>query len=294
MLGGSSRALAVLAVVAAVLTAGDASTRTIRRSCRDGTIAQRTDLSGRLVACDVGARCDGACAFAVPACGPDSCQTETFTVAAGTTRRERLAVSPGAAPATLVLRCRQTRACIGVGSPTITTTTTAESSTTGAPHPSGPTTTTRLRLVRASTTSSSTVVSTSSTIPATTTTLVIPTRIPCRFQTDCDGLSTACSVGFCTGNGFCAQACVCLTPDLAPTCSLVDAATCLTPGECRDGTEPDPNCRVCFLNLCATVLVPQCFPVPPGEPSPFTPDFSVTVDFGLGSTGGGVFGSSTF
>jgi hypothetical protein len=262
MLGASRRVLVALAVVAAGLTVGDASARTIRRSCRDGTSTHRAERSGRvLVACDVGARCDGACTFEVPVCGPASCQAETYTVAAGSTRRERLAVSPGAAPATLALRCRppaRSTGCIGVTTTTVTTTT-AGPSTTGAPRPPGPTTTTRVRLVGPSTTSSTTTASTSSTLTTTTTTIVIPSRIPCLGDADCEGLATACAVSFCADDGFCAQVCVCLTTDHRPTCSLDAARPCLTAGECGGAADPDPTCRVCHLNLCATVLVPECF-----------------------------------
>ena len=286
MLGATRRVIAILTVVAAALTVGEASARTIRRACRDGTIAPRAERSGQpVVACDVGARCDGACAFELPVCGPESCRAETFSVPAGSTRRERLAVSPGAAPATLVLRCRRTTrltGCIGV----TTTTTTAGPTTSGAPSLPGPTTTTRLHLSRASTTSSTTITSPSSTIPTTTTTIVIPSRIPCLSDADCDGLATACAFGFCADDDFCAQACICLATDLRPTCSLDAARPCLTPSDCLSADDPNPTCRVCYLNLCRTVLAPGCFPILPGQSSSSMTESGVTIDFGVG--GGGV------
>ncbi len=279
MLGASRFVLVVVTVVAAALTVGDASARTIRRSCRDGAIAERSGQG--LVACDVGATCDDACAFELPVCGSESCQSETLTVPAGRTRRERLAVSAGAAPSTLVLRCRpafRRAGCIVVTTTTVATTT----SSTGFPGgPSGPTTTT-VRLVGPSTTSSTTVASTSSTIPipTTTTLLVIPSRIQCGGDVDCDGLATACAVGFCADDGFCAQACFCLTTNRGPTCSLDVARPCLTPNDCRDADQPNGACRVCYLNRCTIALALECFPVLPAQPPGFT------IDFGVGTLGG--------
>ncbi|HXJ34093.1 MAG TPA: hypothetical protein VMS22_08625 [Candidatus Eisenbacteria bacterium] len=280
---GASRCVLLFTVVAAAMTVGDVSARTIRRSCRDGATADRAERSGQgLVACDVGATCDDACTFELPVCGPESCQTEAFTVPAGRTRRERLVVSPGAAPATLVLRCRpalRRASCIVVTTTTVTTTT----STTGFPGgPSGPITTTSVRLVGPSTTSSTTVASTSSTIPipTTTTLLVIPSRIPCGGDVDCDGLATACAVGFCADDGFCAQACFCLTTNRGPTCSPDVARPCLTPNDCLDADQPDRACRVCYLNRCTIALAPECFPVLPAQ----SPGF--TIGFGVGTVGG--------
>jgi hypothetical protein len=282
MLGASRRVLVVMTVVAAALIVGDASARTIRRSCRDGTSAPRAEGSGQpLVTCDVGATCDGACAFELPLCGPESCQVETFNVPAGRTRRERLVVSPGAVPSTLVLRCRpatRRAACIVVTTTTVTTT--SGSSTTGGPGgPSGPTTTTRVRLVNPSTTSSTT----SSTFPIPTTTIpVIPSQIPCLGDRNCDGLATACAVGFCANDGFCAQACFCLTTNRGPTCSLDAARPCLTPDDCLDADGPDPTCHVCYLNRCTIALAPECFPVLPVQSPAFT------TNPGAGFTVGGV------
>jgi hypothetical protein len=281
------RVLAVLALVAAGLTAGDASARTIRRSCRDGADAHPVAQGSRsLVACDVSAPCDGVCAFEMPVCGPESCETETLAVPAGSIRRERLAVSPGAAPVMLVLRCRPTARATGCVSVTTTsyTTTTGGPTTTGVPQPPGMTTTTRVRLGRASTTSSTTIATTSSTV--TTTTIVIPSRIPCSSDNDCDGLATACAVGFCADTGFCAQLCVCLTPDLAPTCAETAAKGCLAAGECFGAADTNSACRVCYLNVCRRTLLADCFPELTGQ----SPSF--TIDFGVGGDGGFTFGGS--
>jgi hypothetical protein len=117
---------------------------------------------------------------------------------------------------------------------------------------------------------------------------VIPTGIPCFGDADCDGLASACAIGFCGGDGFCAQACVCLTPELTPTCSVVRAKRCLTAGECVGVEDRNPACRVCYLNVCNVVLESDCLPDLPGQP-PFTGDVGVTVDFGLGFGSGGVF-----
>ena len=278
-----SRLRVVLTVVVAALTVADASARTIRRSCRDGTSVRRAERSGQVVvACDVDTRCDGACAFEVPVCGPDSCQTETFTVPAGGIRRERLSTSPGAAPARLVLRCRPTAGCGG------SSTTTGGPGTAGGPRPFQATTSTSIRPVRPSTTSSSTTTITSSTI--TSTTLIIRSRIPCFGDVDCNGLATACAVGFCDEDGFCAQECICRTPDFGPTCFLELARPCLVAGECVGPDDPDPTCRVCYLNLCRNVLVPACVSRLPADTRSSGSDVGVTVDFGLESGTSAVFG----
>jgi hypothetical protein len=249
MLGPSGRVLVLLAFVATAVTAEDASARTLRRSCRDGLAAERTDRSGLLgVSCDVDGQCDGLCSFEVPVCGTSPCQAVTLTVPVGSTRRERIAVEPGAAPAKLVLRCRPTPPSV----PCATTTT-----TTSPAHEPGPTTTTRPRLVRPDTTSSTTVtVSTSSTVPTSTSTTAPAFLIPCRRDADCDGLATACAVGFCGIDETCVQVCTCLTPELDRTCSPAAAMPCLTPADCPG--PDDAACRVCYLNLCVTEPAPAC------------------------------------
>jgi hypothetical protein len=248
MLGTSGRVLVLLAFVAAAVTAEDASARTLRRSCRDGLVAQGTDHSGLLaMPCDIDGQCDGVCSFELPVCGTSPCQAATFTVPVGSTRRERIALEPGAVPTKLVLRCRATPRSV----PCTTVTT-----TTGPAHQPGLTTTTRLRLVGPETTSStSTTTSASSTIPTSTT---APTsQIPCQRDADCDGLATACAVGFCGIDETCMQTCVCLTPELDRTCSLAATQPCLTPADCPAAA--DAACRVCYLNLCVTAPAPACF-----------------------------------
>jgi hypothetical protein len=254
MLGTSGRVLVMLAFVAAAVTAEDASARTLRRSCRDGLIAQRTDHSGLLaMPCDIDGQCDGVCSFDLPVCGTSGCQAETFSVPVGSTRREQIAVEPGAAPTKLVLRCRATPRSVPCAT---VTTTTGGPTTTGPAHQPGLTTTTRLRRVGPETTSSTTTTtSASSTIPTSTT---APTLlIPCQRDADCDGLATACAVGFCGIDETCVQTCVCLTPELDRTCSLAATQPCLTPADCpRPG---DASCVVCYLNLCVTEPAPACF-----------------------------------
>jgi hypothetical protein len=244
----------MLAFVAAAVTAQDASARTLRRSCRDGLVAQRTDLSGLLaMSCDIDGQCDGICSFELPVCGTSPCQAGTFTVPVGRTRRERIAVEPGAAPTTLVLRCRATPRSVSCAT---VTTTTGEPTTTSPAHQLGPTTTTRVGLVRSDTTSSTTTtISTSSTILTSTTAPTV--LIPCQRDADCDGLATACAVSFCGVDETCVQTCVCLTPELDRTCSLAAAQQCLTPADCFG--PDDAACLVCYLNLCVTDPAPACF-----------------------------------
>ena len=250
--GGSVRLLAIVASVAAALIPGDASARTIRRSCRDGLIAHRTDDAGRTnVACDVDGQCDNVCAFEVPLCGASACEATTLTVPVGSTRRERAALSPGAAPTQLVLRCRPTPRivhCVTV------TTTTSASSTTRPAHLPGPgaTTTTSLPLgVPAAPTSTSTT----RTIPTITTTTTL--AVPCRKDADCNGLDTTCVVGSCSRDFTCVQTCVCVSPRGDRTCVLDFATPCLVPDDCPD--LGGSACRLCYLNSCVTAPAPACF-----------------------------------
>jgi hypothetical protein len=249
MLTISARMFVVLALASVPITAGDASARTIRRSCRDGVSTHRANPD---VSCDVGGQCDGICSFSVPVCGASTCQDETLAVPVGSTRRERIAVEPGAGPTTLVLRCRPTgrdAECVTV------TTTTGGPTTTRFGHLPERTTTTSLGLVNGSSSTSSTTTSTSSSMPRSTSTSIM--SFPCQTDADCDGLATACAVGVCRPDARCAQTCVCVTPDLDLTCSLDAATLCLTPDDCpelRDGA-----CRVCYLNLCVTAPAPACF-----------------------------------
>ena len=53
--------------LAATIAAESASARTIRRLCRDGVVADRTDRSGRTTSCDVDQQCDGTCSFELEA-----------------------------------------------------------------------------------------------------------------------------------------------------------------------------------------------------------------------------------
>lgn len=246
----SARVFVVLALAAVPITAGDASARTIRRSCRDGA---RTPRANPGVSCDVGAQCDGICSFSVPVCGASTCQDETLTVPVGSTRRERIAVEAGAAPAMLVLRCRagRTAECVTI---TVTTTTAVSTTTRFAHRPERTTTTTR-GLVNPSSSTSSTTTSTSVFMPSSTSTSIVP--IPCGTDADCDGLATACTVGVCTIDSLCAQICVCVTPDLDRTCALEEATPCLVPDDCPG--LGDAACRVCYLNLCVTAPAPACF-----------------------------------
>jgi hypothetical protein len=257
MLGTSGRVLVLLAFVAAAVAAENASARTLRRACRDGLIAQRTDHAGLLaMSCDVDGQCDGVCSFELPVCGTSACQAGTFPVPVGSTRRERIAVEPGAAPTKVVLRCRPTPRSI----PCATVTTTTDGPTTTSPaHQRGPTTTTRVRLIHPETTSSTTTTtSTSFTILTSTTARTLP--VPCQRDADCDGLATACAVSFCGISETCVQTCVCVTPELDRTCSLVDATPCLTPADCAG--PDDAACVVCYLNLCVTDPAPACFSSP--------------------------------
>jgi len=254
MLGSSGRVLVMLAFVTASVAAEDASARTLRRSCRDGLIAQRTDRSGLLaMSCDIDGQCDGVCSFELPVCETSPCQTGTFTVPVGRTRRESIAVEPGAAPTKLVLRCRATPRSVPCA--TVTTTTGGPTTTRPAHHP-GLTTTTRVGRVQPETTSSTTTTtSTSFTIPTSTTTIEF--LIPCQRDADCDGLATACAVSFCGVDETCVQTCVCLTAELDRTCSLIAAMPCLTPADCRG--PDDAVCSVCYLNRCVTDPAPACF-----------------------------------
>ncbi len=257
-----ARLLVVVALVAAPIVASDASARTMRRSCRDGVLAQRSSPD---VSCDVDGRCDGVCSFSVPVCDASTCRNETVTVPAHATRRERVAVETGAAPRMVVLRCRapRTAECItitvttttGMTSTTGVTTTTGATTTTRFPHPPAPTTSTTRGLVNASSSTSSTTTSTSIFVPSSTSTSIVP--IPCGTDADCDGLATACAVGVCRMDGLCAQTCVCVTPDLDRTCALEEATPCLTPDDCPG--LGGGVCRVCYLNLCVTAPAPACF-----------------------------------
>src|SRR5690348_6943697 len=133
----SPRVLLALAFAAAAFRVEDAGARAIRRTCRDGVVGARSEPG---VSCDVDGRCDGACTFAVPACGTTGCAQALVTVPAAGTRRARIALAPGAAPTTLVLRCRpRSRAvdCVTI------TTTTGGPTTTSPPHGGGTTSTTR-------------------------------------------------------------------------------------------------------------------------------------------------------
>ena len=246
MLGISRRVLVMLAFVAAASIVVDASAATLRRSCRDGLIAHRTDDSGgHTMSCDVDGRCDGVCSFELEA--------GTFTVPVGKTRRERITGEPGTTPTKLVLRCRPTPR--NLQCTTFTTTTGGASTTTPAPSP-GPTTTTRVRLVNPETTSSTTT--TISTSSSTSSTIIRPLPIPCGTDFDCEGFTTSCAVSFCGFDGLCAQTCVCFDTDFRRTCSLDEALSCLTPDDCP-GRLDDLVCRVCYLNLCVTDPAPACF-----------------------------------
>ena len=254
MLGASGRLLVVLTLAAAGITAEDASARRVRQSCRDGVIAHRADRSGRAtVSCDVDGRCDGVCSFEIPVCTASTCTSGTFTVPVRTTRREDIVVEPGAAPTKFVLRCRPTPRvvrCVTV------TTTTSGPTTTGPAHLPGLTTTTRTGPVGPTSTSSTTTTTGASFTIGSSTTTSSTLPIPCLRDADCDGLATACAVSSCGANGICVQTCVCVTPELDRTCSLDDAATCLTPDDCpgRDIIA----CRVCYLNRCVTAPGPGC------------------------------------
>src|SRR5262249_27619895 len=118
--------------------------RTILRTCRDGALGSSATTSG--VRCDVDTQCDDVCSFEIPVCGASTCESQTFAVTMGTSRVERLAIRPGAAPARLVLRCRRPlrRAhCL-----TVTTTTTTPETTLPGHQPPPPTTSTTAGLVR--------------------------------------------------------------------------------------------------------------------------------------------------
>jgi len=256
----SGGVVVALLALAATIAADDASARTIRRVCRDGVIANRTDGSGRLTAsCDVDHECDGTCSFELPVCDATTCRTQTFTVPARSTRAERMALTAGAAPAKLMLRCRPTPRSLRCIPPATTSTTTIGGPTTTTPgggHIPLQTTTT-IGLVRGTSTStSSTTMSTSSTFASrTTTTSLVP--VPCQNDLDCDGFSSTCTVGFCGFRQLCEQTCVCVRPDNDRTCELVEAALCLTPADCPRAIGNE--CRVCYLNRCVTAPAPACF-----------------------------------
>ena len=260
MMRALSGRVVVLVVVAAAIAANDASARTIRRVCRDGVIAGRT---GRVTtSCDVDHQCDGTCSFELPVCDATTCQTQTFTVPVRSTRPERLALTPGAAPAKLMLRCRPTPRSLRCIAPATTTTTTVGGPTTTSAGGGGGgqiplLTTTTLGLVRGTTTSTSTTPSTSSTFAtSSTTTSLVP--VPCQNDFDCDGFSSTCAVAFCGVRQLCEQACVCRRPDGERTCEVAEAALCLTPADCPGPIGRDV-CRVCYLNRCVTEPAPACF-----------------------------------
>ena len=258
MRGLSGGVVVVVLVVAAAIAADGASARTIRRLCRDGVIADRT--SGRVTtSCDVDHQCDGTCSFELPVCDATSCQTQTFTVPARSTRPERMALTPGGAPAKLMLRCRPTPRSLRCIPPATTSTTIIGGPTTTIAGGGGGgqiplQTTTTLGLVRGTTTSTSTTFGTSSTFPSsTTTTSLVP--VPCQNDFDCDGFSSSCAVGFCGLRHICEQACVCLRRDGDRTCVPEVAALCLTPADCPRTRD---QCRLCYLNLCVTAPAPAC------------------------------------
>jgi hypothetical protein len=257
MLGRFGRVVMTLLLVAEAIASGDASAATIRRTCRDGVIADR---SGRVTtSCDVDRQCDGRCSFELPVCDGTSCQTRTFSVPIRGARTERMAVSLGAAPARVLLRCRPTPRSVRCVPPVTTTTTTVGGPTTtmGSGLP-GPTTSTSLRLVgRASTSSTSTTTSTSGTGPSSSSTTTSLVPIPCEGDVDCDGLSSACAQGFCARDQLCAQSCFCVTPDRERTCALDEAVPCLTPNDCPRFV--GDGCRLCYLNRCVIAPAPACF-----------------------------------
>jgi hypothetical protein len=260
MMRGLSGRAVVLLVVAAAVAADDASARTIRRLCRDGVIANRTNPSERqTTSCDVDNQCDGVCSFELPVCDGTTCQTQTFTVPAKSTRPERVALTPGAAPAKLMLRCRPTPRSLRCIPPVTTSTTTIGGPTTtmaGGGHVPRQTTTTQ-GLVRGTTSSTSSTTSTSSIFASSTTsTSLVP--VPCQGDFDCDGFSSPCAIPFCGIDELCKQTCVCLRPDRERTCELDEATPCLTPADCPRLIGGD-GCRVCYLNRCVTTPAPGCF-----------------------------------
>ena len=263
MMRGLSGGVVVVLVVAAAIAADDASARTIRRLCRDGVIADRT--SGRVTtSCDVDHQCDGTCSFELPVCDATACQTQTFTVPARSTRPERMALTPGAAPAKLMLRCRPTPRslrCIPPATTSTTTTLIGGPTTTIAGGGGGGqiplSTTTTLGLVRGTTSSTSSTTSTSSVFASSTTTSTSLVPVPCQNDFDCDGFSSACAIGFCGRRQLCEQLCVCVGPDHERTCAPDEAASCLTPADCPRVI--GEACRACYLNLCVTTPAPGCF-----------------------------------
>jgi len=242
-----SAVLVVLAFLATVLAPVEVGARTIRRSCRDGAL--RTSGSGQLGAsCDADAQCDGVCSFELPGAAT------TFSVPVGTTRRERIAIEPGAAPTKLVLRCQpapRSAHCL-----LIITTTTSRPSTTSTTSPPGSRGTTTTTMGRVGPASTSTTTTTSTQAVATSTTE--PPAIPCRGDADCDGLASPCAVPFCDmAHAVCAQTCVCVTPDADVTCVLDLATPCLTPADCP--FLDVSACSLCYLNACVTDPAPACF-----------------------------------
>jgi len=265
MMRALSGRVVVLVVVAAAFAADDASARTIRRLCRDGVIANRTDGSGRVTtSCDVDHQCDGTCSFELPVCDATTCQTQTFTVPAKSTRPERMALAPGAAPAKLMLRCRPTPRSLRCIPPVTTSTVTTSTTMIGGPTTTMAgggqiplVTTTSLGLVRGTTTSSSTTTKSTSSTFATSTTTTSLMPVPCQNDFDCDGFSSACATGFCGLRQLCEQTCECVRPDRARTCEPDEAARCLTPADCPRLI--GDACRVCYLNLCVTASAQACF-----------------------------------
>lgn len=257
---GVSGRVVVLLVLAVAIAAGDASARAIRRLCRDGVIANRTDRSGRLtMSCDVDHQCDGICSFELPVCDAATCQTQTFAVPVRSARPERMALTPGAAPVKLVLRCRPTPRSVLCIAPATTSTTTMAGGGGGGGHLPRQTTTTQGAIVASttSTTSTITTTSTSCTFASTTTTSLVP--VPCQGDFDCDGFSSACAIGFCGFDELCKQTCFCLRPDGERTCVLDEALPCLTPADCPRLI--GDRCHLCYLNRCVTAPapVPGCF-----------------------------------
>ena len=91
--------------------------------------------------------------------------------------------------------------------------------------------------------------------PSQTTTLVIPTgdSVLRRHRLRRAGVGVA--IGFCGGDGFCAQACVCLTPDLSPTCSVVKAEKKAPHGgRVRRRRRSESGPPYAAANLCNVVL----------------------------------------
>ena len=265
MMEAGGRVLVMLAFAAATFAAEGASALTIRRSCRDGIVGQRTDQAGRLTtSCDTDRQCDGTCSFTMPLCDAAGCRTETITVPVRSAQLTRKALSTGATPTRLLLRCRPTPRSVGCLPPATTSTTTTTiiggpTTTRGTNVPGQTTTSTTIGLIRhprITSTTTTTGASTSFPFPSITTTSLIP--IPCLGgDRECDGLSTACAMGFCGFDQFCKQAFFCVRPDSEATCVLDEAAICLTPADCPRLVGDE--CRLCYLNRCVTAPAPACF-----------------------------------